>query len=672
MSRIPPFPRYSHASLLVAEAEISLHMAFPRFIVLDVDQPQPGSILGHYKIVSRLGAGGMGVVYEAEDLKLGRHVAVKVLSGAADADTLDRFWREARAASALNHPGICTVYEINEAEAQPFLVMELLNGQSLDRLNDGHPVPPMQLIDLGVQIADALDAAHRKGILHRDVKPANIFVTESGQIKILDFGLARFEEHISDATVATGLADKHLLTTPGSTLGTIAYMSPEQARGEVVDARADVFSLGVVLYEMATGRHPFEGTTTAIVFDKLLNYMPPAPNLINHDLPPEFENILSRALEKDRELRYQSAADLRADLLRLQRKFSGSGITASSSGLSAAGSYTGMTRAGAATALQSAPSDLAGVESLPAARDFQSDSSADESSDPVPLINPATGAGTPLGALRESASTTAAPTTRRNLLRQAWVRRALLIVTAVVVVFGVWRTFAHIHRAAQPKTVAAAASPAGAANTAQSTPSPAVQPTGSPNVSAAAPSASTSENAAESHPPVAPATTRRPPTRSPEAAVPARKPAATIQFVQLAPAVAIPANPSPPSSTAAAPGAAATATPVPSSHAAASSAPARPAAGPPAPTGVVYSARHMHSFPYLSGRSCDGDLQVTPTQLIFSSDVHPVTLTRRAVTAVDGTTVVMSGGKKWRFEIDGMTNGQVHDLLDKWFEGGVH
>ncbi|HEY6448783.1 MAG TPA: protein kinase [Acidobacteriaceae bacterium] len=646
-------------------------MAFPRFIVLDVDQPQPGSILGHYKIVSRLGAGGMGVVYEAEDLKLGRHVAVKVLSGAADADTLDRFWREARAASALNHPGICTVYEINEAEAQPFLVMELLNGHSLDRLNDGHPVPPVQLMDLGVQIADALDAAHRKGILHRDVKPANIFVTESGQIKILDFGLARFE-HTSADTGSRSLTDKQLLTTPGSTLGTIAYMSPEQARGEAVDARADVFSLGVVLYEMATGRHPFEGTTTAIVFDKLLNYMPPAPNLINHDLPPEFENILSRALEKDRELRYQSAADLRADLLRLQRKFSGPSIIASSSGLSAAGSYAGMTRAGTATALQSAPSDSAGVESLPPARDFQSGSAADESADPVPLINPATGAGTPLGALRESASTTAAPTTPRDLLKQVWVRRALLTVTAVAVVFIFWITFAHIHRAAQPKAVAAAASPAGAANTAQPTASPAVQPTGTPNLSAAAPSATPSRNAAESHPPIAPATTRRPATRPPEAALPARKPAATIQFVQPAPGVASPANPSSPSSTAAAPGAAATATPLPSSHAATSSAPARPAAGPPAPTGVVYSARHMHSFPFLTGRSCDGDLQVTPTQLIFSSDVHPVTLTRRAVTAIDGTTVVISGGKKWRFEIDGMTNGQVHDLLVKWFEGGVH
>ncbi|MGC2639131.1 MAG: serine/threonine-protein kinase [Acidobacteriaceae bacterium] len=634
-----------------------------------MDQPQPGSILGHYKIVSRLGAGGMGVVYEAEDLKLGRHVAVKVLSGTADADTLDRFWREARAASALNHPGICTVYEINEAEAQPFLVMELLDGQSLDRLYADQPVPLGQLMDLGIQIADALDAAHRKGILHRDVKPANIFVTESGQIKILDFGLARIEECTSPDTAATGLADKHLLTTPGSALGTIAYMSPEQARGEAVDARGDVFSLGVVLYEMATGRHPFEGTTTAIVFDKLLNYIPPAPDLINHDLPPEFENIISRALEKDRELRYQSAADLRADLLRLRRKSSGAGIMVGTAALSAAGSYAGMTRAGTSAAPQSASSDAVDLQSPPA-RTSQSGSGPDASADPVPLTNPATGAGTPLGALRESASTTTTHTPR-NLLRQTWVQRTLLILIVVVLLFGFWRTFARMRRAAQPKTVAAAASPGGTAKTAQPIP-PAEQPTTAPNVSAAAPPPRILREATEPQPTTASARNRRPAPSPPEAAAPARKPAATIQFMQPAPVLSIPAYPPPSSSAAAAPGAAATATPMASSHTAMAPSPAHPAATAPPVAGIVYSARHMHSFPFLSGRSCDGDLQVTPTQLIFSSDVHPVTLTRQAVTAIDGNTVVMSGGKKWRFEIDGMTNGQVHDLLVKWFNGGVH
>ncbi len=260
----------------------------------------------------------MGVVYEAEDLKLGRHVALKMLAGASDSVALERFWREARTASALNHPGICTIYEINETESQPFLVMEMLEGQSLDQLySSGRTIPVARLIDVGIQVADALDAAHRKGILHRDIKPGNIFVTPTGQAKILDFGLARFEA--PGEMTATGIPTHHVLTTPGTTLGTIAYMSPEQARGEPLDARSDIFSFGVVLYELSTGRHPFSGTTTAVLFDKLLNYLPPAPVSLNPDLPPEFENVLAKALEKDRELRYQSAADLRADLRRLQR-----------------------------------------------------------------------------------------------------------------------------------------------------------------------------------------------------------------------------------------------------------------------------------------------------------------------------------------------------------------
>ncbi|HET7346683.1 MAG TPA: serine/threonine-protein kinase, partial [Acidobacteriaceae bacterium] len=241
-----------------------------------MNQPQPGAVLGHYKIIQRLGAGGMGVVYEAEDLKLGRHVALKVLSATEEPAALERFWREARAASALNHPGICTLYELNESEQQPFLVMELLEGQSLDQLYSGQAVPLNRLIDLGIQIADALDAAHHKGILHRDIKPGNLFVTTTGQVKILDFGLARFEDSAS-TTTDVGVSARHMITAPGSTLGTIAYMSPEQARGEQVDLRSDIFSLGVVLYEMATGRHPFNGTTTAVVFDKLLNYIPPTP-----------------------------------------------------------------------------------------------------------------------------------------------------------------------------------------------------------------------------------------------------------------------------------------------------------------------------------------------------------------------------------------------------------
>jgi serine/threonine protein kinase len=288
-------------------------------------------LLGHYKIIRRLGEGGMGVVYEAEDQKLGRHVAVKVLpeSTREDASALERFWREARAASALNHPGICTIYELNESGDSPFIVMELLEGSSLEKLYRGQPLALPRLLEIGIQLADALDAAHRKGILHRDIKPANIFMTRSGQAKILDFGLAKLEETVdADATAAPAMA-ANLLTSPGASVGTVAYMSPEQARGEVLDARSDVFSLGVVLYELSTGKPPFFGATTAVVFDKILNYAPPAPVELNPALPPEFEGILNKVLEKDRDLRCQSAAELRADLKRLQRS-SGSGRVAAS------------------------------------------------------------------------------------------------------------------------------------------------------------------------------------------------------------------------------------------------------------------------------------------------------------------------------------------------------
>ena len=275
----------------------------------------------------------MGVVYEAEDQKLGRRVAVKVLpeSTRQDASALERFWREARAASALNHPGICTIYELNESGDSPFIVMELLEGSSLEKLYRGQPLALPRLLEIGIQLADALDAAHRKGILHRDIKPANIFMTRSGQAKILDFGLAKLEETVdTDVTAAPAPAmAANLLTSPGSSVGTVAYMSPEQARGEVLDARSDVFSLGVVLYELSTGKPPFFGATTAVVFDKILNYAPPAPVELNPALPPEFEGILNKVLEKDRDLRCQSAAELRADLKRLQRG-SGSGRVAAS------------------------------------------------------------------------------------------------------------------------------------------------------------------------------------------------------------------------------------------------------------------------------------------------------------------------------------------------------
>jgi serine/threonine protein kinase len=320
-----------------------------------MDPLQPGSTLGHYKVLRPIGAGGMGVVYEAEDLRLGRHVALKRIGGssAPDPTALERFYREARIASSLNHPGICTVYEIDESQGEPFLAMELLDGQTLDRLYAGHPAPLHRLIEIGIQLTDALDAAHHKAVLHRDIKLANIFVTTSGQAKILDFGLARIENSLATDTTQPGaISESDKLTRSGSALGTVAYMSPEQARGESLDARSDLFSLGVVLYEMATGNHPFSGTTSAVVFDKLLNYHPPSTISLNHTLPPAFENIVNKALEKDRDLRYQSASDLRADLRRLQRSISGYHPTAIQDSAAASHpgtAYPGMTRVGSAS-----------------------------------------------------------------------------------------------------------------------------------------------------------------------------------------------------------------------------------------------------------------------------------------------------------------------------------
>ena len=281
----------------------------------------------------------MGVVYAAEDQKLGRTVALKVLLDATQTDpgAIERFWREARTASSLNHPGICTVHELNESGDQPFIVMELLQGQSLDKTYGRRVMPYPRLLEFGAQVADALDAAHRKGILHRDIKPSNLFLSESGHAKILDFGLAKLEANHGNAdnagadseTVAEAVPNQ-LLTSPGSTVGTIAYMSPEQARGEPLDARSDVFSLGVVLYELATGQHPFAGATTALTFDRILNVSPAPPTAPNSELSVELEELLIETLEKEKELRCQSAAQLRASLRRLQRGSSGS--TARSSG----------------------------------------------------------------------------------------------------------------------------------------------------------------------------------------------------------------------------------------------------------------------------------------------------------------------------------------------------
>ena len=281
-----------------------------------------GQTISHYRITSQLGEGGMGVVYEAEDTNLGRHVALKFLTPAManDANLLQRFQREARAASALNHPNICTIHGIEEFDSQHFIVMELLDGELLgDRIRRG-PLDVESLVTLGAQIVDALESAHSKGIVHRDLKPANIFITSRGQAKILDFGIAKIDHNQKpDGSSMVATIRKQELTSAGTTMGTIAYMSPEQARGEVTDARTDLFSAGILLYQMATGALPFQGDTSAVVFDSILNRDPAPVNQANASLPQEFGQIIDKALEKDRSLRYQSATEFKTDLLRLKR-----------------------------------------------------------------------------------------------------------------------------------------------------------------------------------------------------------------------------------------------------------------------------------------------------------------------------------------------------------------
>ena len=347
-----------------------------------------GQVVSHYRVLEQIGAGGMGVVYRAEDTRLGRPLVLKFLPAALSRDpmALERFEREAKAASSMNHPGICTVYDIGEFEGQQYIAMEYLEGQPLDRFIGRKPLPLSVMLDLGVQITDAIELAHSQGILHRDIKPANIFITRRGHAKVLDFGLAKLAADGSRAATLDATAQTvgaQLLTTVGMAVGTVAYMSPEQARGEDLDTRTDLFSLGVVLHEMATGRQAFSGPTAAVVFDAILNRTPPPIVSVNPEVPLELERIIDKAIEKERMLRYQHAADLRSDLARLKRdresgRVSIGGLSESRSGVRPAADASG----------ESTPAVVA-TPSAPASSEAVAAVASSAAAVPAPVVSPA-------------------------------------------------------------------------------------------------------------------------------------------------------------------------------------------------------------------------------------------------------------------------------------------